>query len=219
MNEQINIPAKEPSKFKRLSKNPWVLTVVAAVVLIGGASTFATLKIAQGRIYTDKAMIEAAQTGLAPQTAGVLEDVSVSVGDFVDADTVVARVGNELIKTKVAGTISAVNNDIGKLFNRGEAVVSMFEPSQLRVVGRIDEDGGISDVRIGQRAVFTADAFGSKKYDGVVDEISPVSRESGIVFSISDKRETKQYDVKVRFDAGKYPELKNGMSAKLWIYR
>jgi len=44
-----------------------------------------------------------------------------------------------------------------------------------------------------------------------------VSREGDVVFNISDKREVKQFDVKVRFDISKYPELKNGMSAKMWI--
>jgi hypothetical protein len=93
----------------------------------------------------------------------------------------------------------------------------MFDPNELRVIGQIDEDKGLSDVKVGQDVEFTVDAYGSKKYTGIVDEISPVSREGDVVFNISDKREVKQFDVKVRFDISKYPELKNGMSAKMWI--
>lgn len=210
---------KEEVEIKKLSKKVWILTILIALVLVGGASAFAYLKVAQGRIYTDKAVIEASRIDLAPQNSGVLENVSVHVGDLVNADTVVAQVGNELIKTKIAGIISSVNSDTGKLFNRGETVVSMFDPEDLRVVGKIDEDKGIADIGVGQHAVFTVDAFGSKKYDGIVDEISPISTQSGIVFNISDKRETKQFNVKVRFNIQNYPELKNGMSAKLWIYQ
>jgi hypothetical protein len=67
--------------------------------------------------------------------------------------------------------------------------------------------------------MFKVDAFGDKKYYGVVDEISSTSHESDVVFSISDKREKKKFDIKVRFNLAEYPELKNGMSAKLWVYK
>jgi multidrug resistance efflux pump len=210
---------KEENIIKRLSRNVWTITIIISLLFIGSASIFAYLKISQGRIYTDKADIEAPRINLAPQNSGVLENIFVNVGDFVNANTVVAQVGNELIKTNTVGTISFVNTETGKLFNRGETVVSMFNPAELRVVGHIEEDKGIADINIGQRAVFTVDAFGSKEYEGVVDEISPTSREGDIVFNISDKREVKEFDVKIRFDINKYSELKNGMSAKIWIYK
>ena len=53
---------------------------------------------------------------------------------------------------------------------------------------------------------------------GVIDEIAPTANASGIVFNISGQRETQQFDIKARFDATKYPELKNGMSARMWVY-
>jgi multidrug resistance efflux pump len=86
------------------------------------------------------------------------------------------------------------------------------------VVGTIDENKGLSDIHVGQMASFTVDAFGSKQYSGVVDEISPTSNQTDVVFNISDQRETQQFNVKVRFYQQKYPELKNGMSAKLTIF-
>lgn len=210
---------KEESAIRRLSKNVWVLTVVIALILIGGASTFAYLKISEGRIYTDNAAISAPSIDLAPQSSGILENISVHEGDRVNANTVVAQIGNELIKTKVGGIITATKADRGKLFNRGETVVSMIDPTELRVIGRIGEDKGLADIHVGQIAKFTVDAFGSKEYAGVVDEISPTSRAGDIVFNISDKRQVQEFNVKIRFDEDKYPELKNGMSAKLWIYK
>jgi hypothetical protein len=63
------------------------------------------------------------------------------------------------------------------------------------------------------------DAFPSKQYPGVVDSISPTARSSDIVFSISDKRAEQMFDVKVKYDIYAYPELLNGMSAKMWIYK
>jgi len=215
MSEQIK---NEPIKNNK-NKKTLILSIVAAVIIIGGASGYLYWKISSSRIYTDKATVFAQTVDLAPQTPGTLEEVLVNVGDHVTANTVVARVGDELIKSKTDGIITSVQTDTGKLFTPGEAVVSMLDPNELRVVGQIDEDKGLSDISVGQIASFTIDAYGSKKYEGVVDEISPVSREGDIVFNISDKREVKQFDVKIRFDVNKYPELKNGMSAKLWIYR
>lgn len=204
---------------KQTNKKTLIIAIAISVIIIGLASTYLYLKIIGGRIYTDKAAVAAPTVNLAPQNSGLLEEVLVNVGDNVPANTVVARIGNELIKTKVAGVITSTQSDIGKLFNRSETVVSMFDPNELRVVGRIDEDKGLSDVSVGQDVTFTIDAYGSKKYTGIVDEISPVSREGDVVFNISDKRQVKQFDVKVRFDINKYPELKNGMSAKMWIQK
>jgi len=194
-----------------------IIAIIVSILIIGAAAAYLYFQLIGNRVYTDKAAVSAPTINLAPQGSGLLEEILVNVGDNVPANTVVARVGNELIKTKVAGVITSTQSDTGKLFNRSETVVSMFDPNELRVIGRIDEDKGLSDVRVGQEVEFTIDAYGSKKYAGIVDEISPVSREGDVVFNISDKREVKQFDVKVRFDINKYPELKNGMSTKMSI--
>lgn len=188
----------------------------ALAVLIGFAAYFA---YADGRIAADKAEISAPLIALSPEVSGTLEEITVREGDVVPADFVVARVGTELVKTSVAGKIVAASANIGKLVNRGEAVVTMIDPRELRVVARIEEDKGLDAVRVGQRALFTVDAFGAKSFPGIVDEVSSTSRASGIAFSISDKRERKEFEVRIRFNADAYPELKNGMSARAVILK
>jgi len=210
---------QEEKAVKNLAKRVWILTGIIAAIIVGSASGLAYLKISQSRIYTENADIEAPQINLAATNPGTLEELYVNAGDSVNADTVVARVGTELIKTKVGGIITSINNNIGKIFNPGETVASMLNPADLRVVGQIEEDKGLSEISVGQQAIFTADAFGSKQYQGVVDEISPTSREGDVVFNISGKRQIAEFNVYVRFDTDTYPELKNGMSAKLWIYK
>ena len=73
-------------------------------------------------------------------------------------------------------------------------------------------------LQVGDPVTFTVDAFGSKQFSAVVDEISPTSQQSQVVFNISDQRAEQQFDVKARFDTTANPELKNGMSARMWIY-
>jgi len=192
-----------------------LITLTAVAVVVG----FIYFRASAQRIYIEKSSINAPTINLSATTPGVLEETFVHEGDLVSADTPVARVGNELIKSKDSGLITKVVDNKGKLMAAGEPVVAMIDPNELKVEGKIAEDKGLANISVGQSAMFTVDAYGSKKYFGVVDEISPVSLESGVVFNISDKREIKEFLIKVRFDNGAYAELKSGMSAKMWIYK
>ena len=98
-------------------------------------------------------------------------------------------------------------------------IITIVNPDDLRVVAHIEETNGLSEVQPGQRVKFTVDAFDPKEYSGTVDEIARTSDESSIAFNISDKREVKQFIVKIKYDVATYPELLNGMSARVWIYK
>ncbi len=131
------------------------------------------------------------------------------------------EVGNEIVEAQTSGEIVSVDQNIGEYENplTGKAnVATMIDPTQLRVVGELDENKGLSDVAVGDSAMFTVDAFGGQQFQGVVDEVAPTSNAGSVVFDISDQRPTNQFDVYVRFDPMKYPQLKNGMSARIWVY-
>lgn len=198
-----------------------VLMFAAGLILVvgGAAAAVAYLLVSGGQVSIDKSQIEAPEVDLASAHAGILQNVFVEEGQSIPANTVVAQVGTELIKSTAGGLVISASKDIGKSVAAGMPVVVTIDPSQLRVVGQLDEDKGLAYVKVGQRAVFTVDAFGGKQYDGVVSEVSPTSNQSDVVFSISDKREVRAFDVKVYYDPAKYPELKNGMSARIWVYR
>ncbi len=190
--------------------------VAFAVVLGGGAYWY----VSSRTVYIDQSVISGTLINLSPQNADILNQIFVKVGDTVVEDQPVARVGDEVVEAKTAGIVTAVSDDVGQLVSpaAGSYVVQMIDPSDLRVVGHLDENKGLSKIAVGDPATFTVDAFGSKSYQGVVDEISETSRASDVVFNVSDERPTNEFDVKVRFDPEKYPELKNGMSAKIWVY-
>lgn len=199
-------------------KKKWIITGAAVVLIIAAAVGIIYFRIQAVRVYVDKATVQAPLINLSPSTPGILEDVYVNEGDTVDANATVARVGDQLIKAKVAGVIVSVPETIGAVVTSNQAVVTMIDPTQLRLVGEVDEDKGLSRIHVDDPIVFTADAFGSKEYTGVVDEVSPTSQQSQIVFNISDQREVNKFEVKARFDLNADSELKNGMSARMWIY-
>ena len=207
--------AAQASKEKR----KLLIAALVALFLLAGLGGGIYLVFTSKRIYIDKSEISAPTTALSPAKAGILEQLFVNPGDWVEANSVVARVGDDLIKAKNAGQVIATENNIGTIFSPGQAVVTMIDPEELRVVGHLEEDKGLNKVQVGQPVIFTVDAFGAINYTGVVDEISPTSRASGVVFNISDKRQVKEFDIKVRYNISDYPELKNGMSAKIWIYK
>lgn len=218
LKEERQILAEEKSMMRKFARGTRLLiaVIVIAAAAVGGLLYW---KMASGRISIEKAEISAPAVQLAPAAPGVLEEVFVQEGDSVRANTPLVRVGNELVKAKNDGVVISLQTDTGKLFNRGEPVAAMIDPADLRVVGRIEEDKGLRDLRVGQLATFTVDAFGSRRYVGLVDEISPTSRDTSAVFAISDKRAVKEFAVKVRFNVSAYPELKNGMSAKILVLK
>ena len=94
----------------------------------------------------------------------------------------------------------------------------MIDPQELRAIGTIKENSGLSKIKVGDPVSFTVDAFDGEKYTGIVEEISETSKDTSVVFSISDKRETKEFMVKVKYDTSLYAKFKNGMSAKMKVY-
>ena len=151
---------KEEKKVLGLKKDIVIIGLILAFLITGTLVGLIYWRVISSRIVINKSMISAPRIDLAAKTSGPLEEVFVNEGDEVLANAVLARVGDEIIKAKTAGLIIDVKKDIGQLFNSGTPVVSMIDPSELRVVGQIDENKGLADIVIGQSVTFTVDAFG-----------------------------------------------------------
>jgi multidrug resistance efflux pump len=203
---------------KNVVRQPWMQSIIGIVLILGALAGFIYWRMEWNKVTIENSSIEAPIINLSPSAPGILAEIYVAPGDTVAENTPVAKVGNELIFTKVAGLIVDVNHLEGQYFNPGTPVVSMINTKEEKVLGKIDEDKGLVDIKIGQPATFTVDALGSKRFEGYVSYISPMSNQSGVMFNISDKREVKQFDIKVSFDGSKYPMLKQGMSAKITVF-
>jgi len=192
-----------------------VIGIVVIVLILLGAIVFKSLS---SKVSIDRAMVKAPIINIGPQSEGVLQSISVKEGDSVTKGEALAQVGGEVLTAQVDGLVVAVVNTPGQVVMPAQAVVSMIDPKQLRIVATIDEDKGLSQIAVGDTASFTVDTFGSKTFTGIVDSISPTADNSSIAFSISDKRPTEQFDIKIVYDISAHPEFKNGMSARINIY-
>jgi multidrug resistance efflux pump len=94
----------------------------------------------------------------------------------------------------------------------------MINFADMRVTGTIDENKGLDSVKIGQIVSFTVDALPGEIFWGYIDEISPTAKQTQLQFSVSSERPTQQFLVYARFNAYAYPQIKNGMSAKMTVY-
>lgn len=203
---------------KPSNRNKILLTFAIACVFACLAGVAYVVR-QQRYVFSDNAEIEAPLIGLAAQGPGTLKRVYVNVGDTVHASQNVAWIGDETVNAQVEGLVVDAKGDIGSLYQPGQAVVTMIEPDELRVVARIDEDKGLKDIYQGQKAEFTLDAYGSRLFEGTVESVSPTKRANDVVFNISDKRETKQFDVKIRYEREDGVRYQNGMSARVWIIK
>ncbi len=219
LDEEKKILKEEKGFFAKLQRREVIEAALFILVLGGIAGGVAYWKITSATIYTDQAEISAPLIQLGPDQPGILKQLFVQEGQTVAANTPIARVGDNVIYTNAGGLIVQVNDMVGTLFNPGMPVATMIDPNDLRVVAQVEEDKGFQNVHVGQKAVFTVDAFGGKQFEGVVDEIAKTSTDSSVAFSISDKRAEKNFTVKIKYDVKNNPQLLNGMSAKVWIYK
>ena len=192
------------------------VTIFGIVLVIAGGIYF---YIINQRVYIENSSVYAPTISLAPEHPGILEEMYVHPGELVNVSDSIARISGDIIKAKTKGIIIDANPILGTYFNPGQTVATMYNPDDLRVYGRVQEDKGLKDISVGEGAIFTADAYGSKIYQGQVDEIASASRQQDIVFNISSAREEMEFVVKVKFDPETYSELKPGMSARLWVYK
>src|SRR5512137_1128886 len=145
---ETNNEITAPKKGNRFSKSIMYLLGLLLIAGIAGGAIY--LDYSSKRIKIDRAQISAPVIGLSPHAPGTLDEIFVHEGDRIDADAIVARVGSELIKSKVAGIVIDTKQDIGKIFNPGESVVTMIDPHDLRVVGSIEENKGLNEIKVGQ---------------------------------------------------------------------
>jgi multidrug resistance efflux pump len=202
---------------KKIFNRPVQSIIIMIVIFwsLGGVLYWYSIK---DIVEMDNSYVDVPVATLAATSPGVLNAVYVKEGDTVSLSTAIAEIGSETLYAKEAGTILSYPQTLGAYYQPGQSVATVLANSKMRLVSTIAEDKGLSRLKVGQAVSFTVDAFSGKKYIGVITEISPSSKDAGLAFSISDKRPTKEFDVHIAFDSKQYPELKNGMSAKAYVY-
>lgn len=204
--------------FKQLRRTiVWrTLLIILVVFLVTGGYVYYEKN--RDRVFIDNSLVSAQTVTVAPVAPQKLTEIGVYEGEQVKKGDQIAKTDSQTLFADTDGLIIMANNQIGGIVSQQNPVAQLINLSDMRIAGTIDENKGLNQVKIGQVASFTVDALPGREFFGYIDEISPSAKQTQLAFSISSERPTQQFVIYVRFDANKYPEIKNGMSAKMTIY-
>lgn len=200
---------KQPKFFKSFM----IFLVIIAVVSIAFY-----LNAKSGKITIENSIISAQLINIAPSSPGKMDEMNVYENEIVKKGDPLMTVGGQTTYADADGLIVMANNQVGGMVSAQSPSIQMINPSDIRVAGTIDENKGLNEVKVGQVVSFTVDAYPGKKYWGYVDEVSPSAKQTQTAFSISSERPTQQFVIYARFDTTSFPEIKNGMSAKMTVF-
>lgn len=200
-------------KNKEFQKQFLAITGLLTVLTIG----YYLMKT-NDRVLIENSVVQAPITSISSDVAGKLMKNLVFEGDTVKKGDSLAIVGTETLKSYTDGVVIKVNRQIGSIVNASTAIVQTINLNDLKIAGTIDENKGLSKIKVGQPVSFTIDAYPDQIFWGYVDEVAPSAKSTSLAFSISSERPTQQFEVFVKFDARKYPQIKNGMSAKITVF-
>jgi multidrug resistance efflux pump len=200
-------------------RNPKVLRIIIGVVVVTlVVGIYLYFQTSSGRVKIEDSLVTAPIINIFPTTPGKINELDAIEGHSVKSGDALAVIGSQTLRAESDGLIITSNNAVGSVTNVTTPVIQMIKTQDLRIDGTIDENKGLSQIKVGQPVSFTVDALPGKTFWGYVDEISPSAKTTQLSFSISNERPTQQFDVYVRFNSVAYPQIKNGMSAKMTVY-
>jgi len=200
---------------KKPNVSKTLLGIAIAVVII---AAYIYIEKTTGRVFIENAQVSAPIVNISSLNPGKLVEVYTSEGKLVKKGDPLAVVGTDTIRADTDGLIIMTNKQIGATLTVQNPIVQMIDTSNFRIVGTLDENKGLAKIKVGQVVSFTIDALAGKTFWGYIDGVSPTAKQTQLSFSISSERPTQQFEVYARFNAYAYPEIKNGMSAKMTVF-
>lgn len=200
-------------------RNPKFLkTAGALLIIIIIVVVYIVLQKTTGRVYINNSLISSPTITISPSSSGPVKEIDVKEGQTVSEGDTLAVVGSQTLRTDIDGLIISAPDLTGSTVSPQTQLIQMIRPVNVRVSGTIDENKGLNKLKVGQVVSFTVDALPGKTFWGYVDEISPSAVAPAFSFSTSTERSTQQFTVYAKFDSQAFPDIKNGMSAKMVVY-
>jgi len=204
--------------FALFKNKKFLRTIGITFLLIFVVGLYIFFRETSDRIHIDNSLIQAPVIVVSPSSSGKVQEIDVQEGQNVQNGDTLAVVGSETLRADTDGLVISANDLTGSMVGPQTSLIQMIRPVNMRVAGTIDENKGLTDIRIGQVVSFTVDALPGNTFWGYITEISPSAVAPAFSFSTSSERSTQQFTVYAKFDSSLYPAIKNGMSAKMVIY-
>jgi membrane fusion protein (multidrug efflux system) len=181
----------------------------------------AAVREAEDGVTSANARLSEAKT--APQQVGIMRArAASSEAKVVQARATLARaqldVDYATVKAPASGIVSKKSIEVGQIVQRGQPLLAIVPLDDIWVTANFKESQ-LREIRPGQRAVVSVDAYGGRRYQGRVESIAPAT---GARFSLlPPENATGNYvkvvqrvPVKIVFEKGQDSEhiLRPGMS-------
>jgi multidrug resistance efflux pump len=163
---------------RRRSRRVAVLAVVVLALIAAGAFSASYVLDARHYVSTDNAQVDGSRIEVKAPSSGTLIDWRATQGADLEGGQVVGRIRvdggfvqpQQTIKAPADGTVAVDDGVEGAYVTAGTQLAIAYDFAQVYVTARVDETD-VDDVRPGQRAEFTVDAFPGTDFTGVVREI------------------------------------------------
>jgi len=103
-----------------------------------------------------------------------VSSINFSINDAeTQLDFAYEQINKMTVKSPIGGIVTAVNYSNGDNLQQSKAVISVMDPSSMKIKVAIDELD-IAKIKLGQKTEIRFDAIKGKVYEGTVDSIAPV---------------------------------------------
>jgi multidrug resistance efflux pump len=163
---------------RRRSRRVAVLAVVVLALIAAGAFSASYVLDARHYVSTDNAQIDGSRIEVKAPSSGTLIDWRATQGAALQGGQVIGRIRvdggfvqpQQTIKAPADGTVAVDDGVEGAYVTAGTQLAIAYDFAHVYVTARVDETD-VDDVRAGQRAEFTVDAFPGTGFTGTVQEI------------------------------------------------
>lgn len=159
---------------KKINKNTAMAAIAVAVIIVV-CIAFGYYENSSRYLKTDNAKVTADIYPISSKTEGKLLKFDAYVGKYVESGTILGRVdGGPYIKAPSDGEFIEVDAIKGDYILTTDVMGYIADVDHMYIGANIEETD-ITKVKVGQSVVVTLDAYGSKKFDGIVTKVKNIT--------------------------------------------
>ena len=202
-----------------------VILVVLAALGVGGYLLYTN----DNYYSTNDAQVTGNMVNIDAMATGILNSLTVHVGDFVRTDEVIGTVkiqgsyATESLIAQFAGVIVQVPATVGQTVGPGITIVQEGDPSSVKVTAYVDESA-MSNIAVGQPVDIHVDAYSSMTFEGHVSQIVDAAASQFSLLPTQDNasgnftKVSQRVPVIIALDSNEGQALLPGMSTEVTIH-
>jgi multidrug resistance efflux pump len=160
---------------KKQMKKGKLMAVVGIVIIIAVCIAFGYYTYSSKYLKTDNAKVTADIYPISSKTEGKLLKFDAYVGKYVQSGAVIGRVdGGPYIKAPSNGEFIEVDAARGDYVLTTDVMGYIADVDNMYIGANIEETD-ITKVKEGQSVIVTLDAYGSRKFDGIVTKVKNIT--------------------------------------------